>query len=174
MANFLREAGVPSRNDEAAAKSIFVAAKYGSVAAIKKHLEAGVDVNGKNKNGHTALHFAASAGQVDAVAALIEAKADPALADKAKRTALHYAVSNKRQATATLLLEKGAPVNATDKNGKTPLDYATGKAVPPSLNCSEARAARRSGNWLQPTIFLLRPRWATWRRSKNCLRPARM
>ncbi|HCV98030.1 MAG TPA: hypothetical protein DGJ56_01915, partial [Verrucomicrobiales bacterium] len=54
LANFLREAGVPSRNDEAAAKSIFVAAKYGSVAAIKKHLEAGVDVNGKNKNGHTA------------------------------------------------------------------------------------------------------------------------
>ena len=37
LANFLREAGVPSRNDEAAAKSIFVAAKYGSVAAIKKH-----------------------------------------------------------------------------------------------------------------------------------------
>ena len=128
LANFLREAGVPSRNDEAAAKSIFVAAKYGSVAAIKKHLEAGVDVNGKNKNGHTALHFAASAGQVDAVAALIDAKADPALADKAKRTALHYAVSNKRQATATLLLEKGAPVNAEDKNGKTPLDYATGNS----------------------------------------------
>ena len=127
LANFMREAGVPSRHDEAAAKSIYAAAKYGSVAAIKKHLEAGVDVNGKNKNGHTALHFAASAGQVDSVAALIEAKADPALGDKAKRTALHFAVSNRREATTALLLEKGAPVNAEDKNGKTPLDYAAGK-----------------------------------------------
>ena len=128
LAKFLRSAGMKSRDDEAAAKSIFVAAKIGSVEAIKKHLAAGVDVNAKNKSGYAALHFAASAGQVDAVAALIEAKADVALADKVKRTALHYAVSNKHQSTAALLLDKGAPVNAKDKNGKTPLDRATGKS----------------------------------------------
>ena len=128
LAKFLRSAGMKSRDDEAAAKSIFVAAKIGSVEAIKKHLAAGVDVNAKNKSGYAALHFAASAGQVDAVAALIAAKADVALADKVKRTALHYAVSNKHQSTAALLLDKGAPVNAKDKNGKTPLDRATGKS----------------------------------------------
>jgi len=128
LANFLREAGVTSRDDEAAVKSIFVAAKIGSLVAIKKHLEAGTDVNGQNKNGYTALHFAASAGQVDAVSLLIESKADLALGDKAKRTALHHAVSNKQQATVTLLLEKGASVNAKDKKGETPLDYATGKS----------------------------------------------
>ena len=94
---------------------------------LKKHLEAGVDVNGKNKSGQTALHVAAKAGQVDAVAALLEAKADVAAADKSQKTALHYAAQKGHKATTALLLEKGAPINAKDEKNKTPLDYAVSK-----------------------------------------------
>ena len=127
LANYLRGVGVTSKSDEEAAKSIFVAAKIGSIDAIKKHLEAGVDVNGKNKSGQTALHVAAKAGQVDAVGALLEAKADVAAADKSQKTALHYAAQKGHKATTALLLEKGAPINAKDEKNKTPLDYAVSK-----------------------------------------------
>ena len=54
LANYLRGVGVTSKSDEEAAKSIFVAAKIGALDVLKKHLEAGVDVNGKNKSGQTA------------------------------------------------------------------------------------------------------------------------
>ena len=127
MAAYLRSVGVTSKSDEAAAKSIYVAAKIGSIAALKKHLEAGVDVNALNKHKQTALHFAASAGQLEAAALLLESKADVALADKYQKTALHYSARNGRTATTMLLLENGAAVNAKDKKNKTPLDYAIAK-----------------------------------------------
>jgi len=127
LAAYLRSVGITSKSDEAAAKSIYVAAKIGSIAALKKHLETGVDVNALNKHKQTALHFAASAGQLDAAALLLEAKADVALVDKYQKTALHYSARNGRTATTVLLLEKGAAVNAKDKKNKTPLDYAIAK-----------------------------------------------
>ncbi len=127
LANYLRSVGVTSKSDEAAAKSIYVAAKIGSIDAIKKHLEAGVDVNSLNKNKQTALHFAASAGQLDAAVVLLEAKADVTVADKYQKTALHYSARNGHKATTTLLLEKDALINAKDEKNKTPLDYAVTK-----------------------------------------------
>ena len=127
LAAYLRSVGVTSKSDEAAAKSIYVAAKIGSIAALKKHLEAGVDVNALNKHKQSALHFAATAGELDAAVLLLEAKADVALADKYEKTALHYSARNGRKATTALLLEKGAAVNAKDKKNKTPLDYAIAK-----------------------------------------------
>ena len=104
LANFLREAGVPSRNDEAAAKSIFFAAKYGSVAAIKKHLAADVDVNGKNKNGYTPLHVAERKGQAEVGALLLE-KGAKVNAQRRGKTALDFA--GKNEALAKLLRDKG-------------------------------------------------------------------
>ena len=127
LANYLRSVGVTSKSDEAAAKSIYVAAKIGSIDAIKKHLEAGVDVNSLNKNKQTALHFAASAGQLDVAVVLLEAKSDVTVADKYQKTALHYSARNGHKATTTLLLEKGALINAKDEKNKTPLDYAVTK-----------------------------------------------
>ena len=127
MANYLRVVGVMSKSDEAAAKSIFVAAEIGALETIKKLLEAGVDVNSLNKQKQTALHFAASAGQLDAAAVLLEAKADVAVADKYQKTALHYSTRNGHNATTALLIEKGSVVNAKDGKNKTPLDYAIAK-----------------------------------------------
>ena len=127
LANYLRGVGVTSKSDEEAAKSIFVAAKIGSIDAIKKHLEAGVEANSLNKNKQTALHFAASAGRLDAATVLLEARADVTVADKYQKTALHYSARNGHKATTALLLEKGALINAKDDKNKTPLDYAVTK-----------------------------------------------
>lgn len=128
LANYIR-GGVMSKSDEAAAKSISVAAEIGALEAIKKHLEAGVDVNSLNKQKQTPLHFAASAGQLDAAAVLLEAKADVAVADKYQKTALHYSTRNSHNATTALLIEKGSVVNAKDGKNKTPLDYAIAKKL---------------------------------------------
>ena len=127
LASYLRVVGVTSKSDEEAAKSIFVAAKIGSIDAIKKHLKAGVEVNSLNKKKQTALHFAASAGRLDAATVLLEAKADVTVADKYQKTALHYSAINGHKATTALLLEKGALINAKDDKNKTPLDYAVTK-----------------------------------------------
>ena len=89
LANYIRrrrDAAAVSKSDEAAAKSISVAAEIGALEAIKKHLEAGVDVNSLNKQKQTPLHFAASAGQLDAAAVL--RGQGRRCADK--YTALHY------------------------------------------------------------------------------------
>ena len=58
--------------------------------AVKTHLTAGVDVNGKNKGGYTALHLTAKKGHVEVAKVLLEAKADIGLASKSGKTALHY------------------------------------------------------------------------------------
>ena len=128
IAQYLRDAGVMSKNDEAAAESIFVAAKIGSIDAIKKHLEAGVDVNAKNKGGYTALHLAAKKGHVEVAKVLLEAKADIAAASKSGKTAMHYvAYYNGNLDLAKLLLEAGTDPNVLDKRKKTPLDYAVSR-----------------------------------------------
>ena len=76
LANYLRGVGVTSKSDEEAAKSIFVAAEIGALDAIKKHLEAGVDVNAANNMGLTALDGAIDMGYNSVVAFLIEAGAE--------------------------------------------------------------------------------------------------
>src|SRR5262249_51715787 len=51
-------------------------ARKGDTAAVKRLLEAGVDVNAKTPYGATALSFASEKGHVDIVKLLIAAKAD--------------------------------------------------------------------------------------------------
>jgi ankyrin repeat protein len=125
IAALLREKGAKTGRELKAAGSIFSAAEIGLVDAVKTHLAAGVDVNGKNKRGDAALHLAAKKGHVDVAKALLEAKADVALAGRGGKAALHYAAYHKGSVDlAKLLLDAGAPVNAMDKRRRTPLDDA--------------------------------------------------
>jgi ankyrin repeat protein len=125
IAALLREKGGKTGKEIKAEGSIFSAAQSGLVDAVKTHLAAGVDVNGKNKGGYTALHLAAKKGHIEVAKALLEAKADIGLASKSGKTVLHYdAYYNGNLDFAKLLLDAGAPVNVLDKRRKTPLDYA--------------------------------------------------
>ena len=65
IAALLREKGGKTGKEIKAAGSIFSAAQSGLVDAVKTHLAAGVDVNGKNKGGYTALHLASKKGHVE-------------------------------------------------------------------------------------------------------------
>ena len=143
IAALLREKGGKTGKEIKAAGSIFSAAQSGLVDAVKTHLAAGVDVNGKNKGGYTALHLAAKKGHIEVAAALLEAKANIGLASKSGKTALHYvAYYNGNLELAKALLDAGAPVNVLDKRRKTPLDYAVSRRNDALVELLLAKGAR--------------------------------
>ena len=107
--------------------SIIRAAGTGNIEAVKQHLDAGVDVNTKNKQGRTPL----SAATTTEIAELLIANgADVKVKTTTGRTPLHNADTN---GIAELLIAKGANVNALilsgSDQGKTPLDTADNKEI---------------------------------------------
>ena len=105
-----------------------MASELGLVDAVNAQLAAGVDANGKNKSGYTALHLASKKGRVQVAEILLKARADIAIPSKSVKTALHYiAYYNGNLDLAKLLLDAEAPVNLRDGRNKTSLDYAVSK-----------------------------------------------
>ena len=56
--------------------SIYEAAEKGNIEAVKQHLDAGADVNTKDRGGSTPLHLAAWKGHFETAELLITADAD--------------------------------------------------------------------------------------------------
>ncbi|CAE7565397.1 DAPK1 [Symbiodinium sp. CCMP2592] len=112
--------------------SLADAARNGDVAALKKHLQAGTDVNAKLAGGWTAAHYAATYGHVAALKFLHEAGSDLNAADSldAGWTAAHYAAFYGHPAALKFLHQAGANLKATQKAGSTPAYLAAwqGKA----------------------------------------------
>jgi len=97
IAELLRKHGGKDRHWFASEKSIHVAARVGHIEAVKKHLEAGVDVNVKGQGG---------------------------IGDA---TPLHYASRFAKKEIVALLISNGADVNAKNVDGSKPLDWAVGR-----------------------------------------------
>lgn len=83
-----------------------------------------MDVNSKDKNGRTALHYAAMLGKLDALTILIEKGADIETQDNDGNTALYLAVMLGKLDAAKTLVEKGALIEIRDKDGNTALHIA--------------------------------------------------
>jgi len=96
----------------------------GNIEAVKQHLAAGTDVNAKDDNGWTPLHFAVYYGHKEIVELLITKGAEVNAKDNNGWTPLHLAAENGRKQVAELLIANGADVNAKDNNGWTPLHLA--------------------------------------------------
>ena len=96
------------------------------LAGVQALLDSGADVNAKDENDMTALHWAASGGNEELVELLISKGADVNAKEEVGWTPLHYAAAMNHKAIAELLLAKGADVNAKAKDGKTPQDFAYG------------------------------------------------
>lgn len=112
-------------NQDQLNKRLFEAARDNITEAVKKALEDGADVNAKNKNSYSPLHFAARWGNTDIATMLIEKGADVNVRVGVNGiTPLHRAAIYENKETAKLLMEKGADVNARDENGITPLHRA--------------------------------------------------
>jgi len=111
-------------------QSLHRSAQFGNIEAVKQHLDAGGDVNAKNRLGNTALHFAAWEGRKEIVELLIAKGADVNAKNRLGNTALHYAAYEVHKEIVELLIAKGADVNAKSDIHGTPLDLAIGGKHP--------------------------------------------
>ena len=104
-------------------QSIHEAAATGNIEAVMQQLDAGTDVNAKDKNGWIPLHDAVYFGRKEIAVILIANGADVNAKADGGCTPLHHAAKNAHKEVVKLLLAKGANVNANDHFGDTPLDW---------------------------------------------------
>lgn len=98
---------------------------YGDLAGVLKLLQEKLEVNYRDENGCTALHFAAGQGYTEICESLLENQADAKMRDMNGRTALHNAAlaGNKNVISMLLRYEKAVTLYL-DRNHRSPLHYA--------------------------------------------------
>ena len=106
-ANLLHKHGAKTRDWLEAEDAIYTAARVGHIEAVKQHLAKGTDVNAKNEEGYTPLHYAAAFGQKEVAELLIAKGADVNAKGVDGRTPLGWAISNDETETADLLRKHG-------------------------------------------------------------------
>ena len=108
---------------------LFQAIEEEKVEAIESLLCNGVDVNIKNSDGSTPLHWAIQMNKnVEIIKCLIENGANVSAKNNDGSTLLHEAAMwNDNVEVSRLLVSNGADVNANDEFGITPLDLAREK-----------------------------------------------
>ena len=106
-------------------ESLYWAAYYGNLPAVRALLKSGVGVDTDLLKGYTPLHVAARRGHTPVVKALIEAGANVGkITCGSQQTPLHRAATTGHASVITELIKAGADVNATDDHGLVPLHYA--------------------------------------------------
>ena len=102
---------------------LHVAAELGNTSLIDFCVDAGLNINAKNKEGERPLHVAVSAGAVDAAKSLLEAGANPSLYflfNGESYNLFHIAIGFGNNEIIKVMLESPhVEVNAGTGNGKT-------------------------------------------------------
>ncbi|THG15840.1 hypothetical protein TEA_023863 [Camellia sinensis var. sinensis] len=97
--------------------SLARAARIDDVLAMKSCIAEGVNVNGKDQNGWTALHRAAFKGRIESVKTLVSNGAQIDLLDDGGYTPLRRAVERGHMQVAIYLMAHGAKANVVKSNG---------------------------------------------------------
>ncbi|KAL6844337.1 hypothetical protein ACP4OV_026010 [Aristida adscensionis] len=110
------------QGNESELGDIHVSAREGATDEIVKHLAAGLEVNTRDSEGRTPLHWAVDRGHLNVVEVLANANADLNAQDNEGQTALHYAVLCEREDIAELLVKHHADLQIKDEDGNTARD----------------------------------------------------
>jgi ankyrin repeat protein len=113
-----------NENKPAAPAALFDAARQGNLNQMQGLLDRGIDVDGRDQGGLTALLYAAHAGHPEVVTLLLERGADINVKGVAGDTPLMKAARKGHAECVTLLLGKGSDPFAKDREGWTVLHYA--------------------------------------------------
>ncbi|KAH8098856.1 serine/threonine kinase [Aureococcus anophagefferens] len=120
----------PRDADAANAGKLLEAAKRGDRDALRRLLDAAVDVNGADYDRRTALHLAAPRasstasrrrGDVGGIRALLASGVDVNGGDYDKRTALHLAAAEGHADAVRFLIDEKAAIDVVDRWRGTPL-----------------------------------------------------
>ena len=118
-------ANAKHREDEITA--VMQASRKGHRDIVQLLCERGADVNTKDKEGNTALHYAAQHGHVEVVKLLLKEGANiEAIGGRFGDTALMDAAGSGQNSVAVILLQAGAIVSKTSYKGATALARAAG------------------------------------------------
>jgi ankyrin repeat protein len=101
------------------------ASRDGNLAAVKRALDRGADVNYSTEKGKTALMYAASKGHTDTVKLLLEHGAQIDKQDNFGTTAIIVAATAAKTKTAEYLEQHGADPTHKDSSGGSALSNAT-------------------------------------------------
>ena len=121
------DVAVGARNELAARKLDFTQQEFlrclgkGREREAELFIKGGIDVNTRNQDQATPLHFSSYAGQARILGLLLEAKAEANAVDRSGLSALHLAAN---RPIADMLLKAGANPNLPDRQGRTPLHRA--------------------------------------------------
>lgn len=108
-------------------KNILQAVARGDAKDLKNHLLLGADINQKNKQSWSLLHFAAVRGKTECATILIANGIEIDPRTSAQKTPLHYTADRGFLELTKLMVENGAKLNQRDAEGWTPLHYAAEK-----------------------------------------------
>ncbi|KYQ93926.1 hypothetical protein DLAC_04923 [Tieghemostelium lacteum] len=104
------------------------AAKRGESESVEEYIldpECKPDINAKDSNGDTPLHWAARNGHDDVIKVLVKYKADVNILNNSKETPLHKAAwKNNLEAVRALVIDGRANVAILNKDGSTALQLA--------------------------------------------------
>jgi ankyrin repeat protein len=115
---------VPSTVTAASVDDLVTAVWGSDTKKVTELIDSGVDINGKNSQGTTALLLACSFKDNDEmIELLLEKGADPNVRGPKGETALSFAARYSLKAVK-MLLAKGADINAKDGAGWTALKWA--------------------------------------------------
>jgi len=84
----------------------------------------GANVNEKNNNNQTALHFASSKATLPTITLLLAHKASPRIRDTRHQLPIHRAAAVGSVPVIKRLLKAGSPLDHADVDGCTPLHHA--------------------------------------------------